>query len=72
MLLDTHLGLLALDVAGRDLCVGICYLVFVDARSSFPEKLAASVSGSRRLPVDPAVLSSNGEAFGVGRVVGSS
>lgn len=72
MLLDAHLGLLALDVAGRDFCVGICYLVFVDARSGFPEKLATSISESWRLPVDPAVLSSNSKAFGVGRMVGSS
>lgn len=72
VLLDAHLRLLALDVAGRDLCVGVCYLVFVDTGSGFPEKLATGISGIRGLPVDPAVLGSNCKAFGIGGVVGSS
>jgi hypothetical protein len=72
VLLDAHPRLLTLDVTGRDLGVCICDLVFINARSGFPKELAASVSRSRWLPIDPAILSSNGEAFGVGGVVGPS
>lgn len=69
VLLDTHPRLLTLDISGRDPGICMCNLVLIHARSGFPEKFAASVSRSRWLPIDPAILSSNGEAFGVGWVV---
>lgn len=56
MALDTLLGDLSLDFAGRALCIDNGDFVFVYAGGGLLEEVSASATKDRWAPIDPSVL----------------
>ena len=71
VLLNTLFGHLALELAGRALCVDMCKLVLVDAGSCFPQEAPLAATVNRRLPFIQTSSVSQSEGNSVAIVAGA-